>query len=91
MTLSQNLFKDGLISFEEDQDNFETGSISNNSIDREIMNIESLEKSLDQDSNDVLGDVRTNINCVRVECSTYDQKTYSDPPSFRHALAINYL
>lgn len=83
MTLSQNLFKDGLISFEEDQDNFETGSISNNSIDREIMNIESLEKSLDQDSNDVLGDAKTIINCVRAECSAYDQKTYSDPPSFR--------
>jgi len=85
VTLSQCLFKDGLVSFKEDQDDFEAGSINNNSIDREIIDIEYLEKSLDHDhdSKDDLGDGRTDMNCVRAECSAYDQKTYSDPPSFR--------
>ena len=83
VTLSQCLFKDGFVSFEVDQDDFEAGSINNNSIDREIMDIESLEKSLDQDPKDDLGDARTLFDCVRAEGSSYDQKTHSDPPSFR--------
>ena len=77
VTLSQCLFKDGLVKIKED---YEEDSINNNSTDREIRDIESLDESHDQDPNDELGD--TNVNTVQADYAS-EQKICSDPPSLR--------
>ena len=79
VTLSQCLFKDGLVIFEEDESDDGEGPVNNNcSIDREIMEIEALENSQDQNpSDDIRMDDRTVLSAD--SSSTSIKLAYATP------------
>lgn len=84
VTLSQCLFKDGLVNLEEDEDDYEQKS---NTIDREIAEIEALESSQDRDHIEDTGEqLLEDIDAETVmgaHCSTTEKNSDSAPSPVR--------